>query len=335
VEERRAWIASLEGGEDDLLGIFEAGDVVGGCGLHRRIGEGGLEIGYWIHAGHTRKGFATEATAQLLALAFADPAIDRVEIHHDRANAPSRGVPAKLGFEHVGDRLDEIESPGEEGVEVVWRITRAAWRAPRSPGSLRLVLAQDPREAVPAFLDRWYGSGPAPAPPDERVPRSLRWFHEAYGTAPWALPLNRLLPAPYDDAGRLVVCEDAGGEHRWGIGDAEAGDPPVAFRTAEGWAAESPSVSVFLLQLLLANASMYGDHVALTEQPAGRALDFLTPLELPRWHWPDGHERWYAGEDAIAFSSGGSTWVSALSELGLLFLTPYAGGWSYYSPRDG
>lgn len=334
-EERRGWIASLEGGADELFGIFEGDDVVGGCGLHHRVGAGGLEIGYWTHAAHTRKGFATEAAAQLVALAFSDPAIDRVEIHHDRANAASRGVPAKLGFEHLGDRPDEIEAPGEEGVESAWRITRDAWRAPRSSASLRLVLAQPPRDAVRGFLDHWYGAGPDPGPPGERVPRSLHWFHEAYGTAPWALNLNRLLDVPYEDAGHVVFGEDADGEYRWGIADPHAEDPPVAFRAADGWVEEAPSVSIFLLQLVLTNASLYGDHGALTEAPAGRALDFLTPLELPRWHWPDGHERWYAGEDAIAFASGGSTWVSALSELGLLFLAPYANGWSYYSPRDG
>ena len=33
-----------------LTGQYE---VTGGCGLIARIGPGGLEIGYWLHPGHT------------------------------------------------------------------------------------------------------------------------------------------------------------------------------------------------------------------------------------------------------------------------------------------
>lgn len=36
-------------------------EVVGGCGLHRRVGPGGLEIGYWVHAAWTRRGIAAAA----------------------------------------------------------------------------------------------------------------------------------------------------------------------------------------------------------------------------------------------------------------------------------
>jgi|SRR5215218_1955161 ribosomal-protein-serine acetyltransferase len=124
VEARRAWIAEAAAGDEEAFGIFEDGRVVGGAGLHPRIGEGGLEIGYWVHAAHIRRGVATEAVRQLIERAFADPAIDRVEIHHDIANVASGGVPTKLGFEHVRDRPDEPEAPGERGVERVWRLAR-------------------------------------------------------------------------------------------------------------------------------------------------------------------------------------------------------------------
>ena len=79
-----------------------------------------------------RQGLATEVVRQLCERAFADPRIDRVEIHHDRANVASGGVPAKLGFELVGDTPRAPQAPGEEGVERVWRLTRAAWEAARA-----------------------------------------------------------------------------------------------------------------------------------------------------------------------------------------------------------
>jgi len=39
--------------------------------------------------------------------AFQIPGIERVEIHHDKANVASSGVPRKLGFELVEEVPDE------------------------------------------------------------------------------------------------------------------------------------------------------------------------------------------------------------------------------------
>ena len=63
--------------------------VVGGSGLHRRIGPDGLEIGSWVRRDFVRRGIASSAAAWLTDLAFARPDIDRVEIHRDRANVAS------------------------------------------------------------------------------------------------------------------------------------------------------------------------------------------------------------------------------------------------------
>ncbi len=129
----RGWEAELRAGTGEFLGVWLDGEVVGSCGLHRRIGPGGVEIGYWIHPGFTRRGLATEVARRLCERAFADPAIDRVEVHHDRANHASGGVPAKLGFELVGDTPRAPQAPAEEGVERVWRLTRAAREGPPAP----------------------------------------------------------------------------------------------------------------------------------------------------------------------------------------------------------
>jgi RimJ/RimL family protein N-acetyltransferase len=125
VELIRRWAADALGGGDKVLGIWADGTVAGGCGLHRRIGPEGIELGYWVRASYTRRGVAAEAVRQLCLLAFEDPAIRRVEIHHDRANELSGRVAARAGFTHVEDRQDIPEAPGEEGVERVWRLQRA------------------------------------------------------------------------------------------------------------------------------------------------------------------------------------------------------------------
>ena len=130
-EQRRAMLARWESewsdGGDAVYGIFLDGDVVGSCGLHRRVGHDALEIGYWIHAAFVRRGLATEAARLLTAAAFSMPEISSVEIHHDRANLASSGVPSRLGYRFVGEQPDEAIAPEDTGVECIWRIERSEW----------------------------------------------------------------------------------------------------------------------------------------------------------------------------------------------------------------
>src|SRR5437899_1174025 len=56
------------------------GEPVGGMGLHTRQGPGTLEIGYWVAAAHTRRGYATACARALTDAAFALPGIERVLI---------------------------------------------------------------------------------------------------------------------------------------------------------------------------------------------------------------------------------------------------------------
>ena len=85
------------------MGVFLADEVIGGSGLHRRRGPHGLEIGYWVHIDHTRCGYASEVAAAMTTTAFTIDGIERVEIHHDKANVASAGVPRRLGFAPLPD----------------------------------------------------------------------------------------------------------------------------------------------------------------------------------------------------------------------------------------
>jgi RimJ/RimL family protein N-acetyltransferase len=119
-----SWTQTRDAGGDAVYGIHVDGEAIGGCGLHRRIGPDGLEIGYWVARSQCRRGYATEAAALLTATALSIDGIDRVEIHHDKANIASAGVPRRLGYRFVLERPDEETAPGGTGIEWVWRIER-------------------------------------------------------------------------------------------------------------------------------------------------------------------------------------------------------------------
>lgn len=103
-------------GQDPAAG----GPVIGTIGLHRRIGPGGIEMGYWIHVAHSGKGYATAAARALTGAALGLADVRRVEIHCDEANGASAAIPRKLGYRL--DRVDRTEpaAPGETGRLMIW-----------------------------------------------------------------------------------------------------------------------------------------------------------------------------------------------------------------------
>ncbi len=131
VEERirlvEGWQAAWQDGGDSVLGIFLNGRPIGGTGLHRRLGPDVIEIGYWIHVAHVRRGYATEAAEALTAAAFGIDDISRVEIRHDKANVASRSVPMRLGYTLATEVSRAPTAPAERGVECCWVMTRTAW----------------------------------------------------------------------------------------------------------------------------------------------------------------------------------------------------------------
>jgi RimJ/RimL family protein N-acetyltransferase len=96
------------------------GALVGTIGLHRRAAEDVIEIGYWIAAGQTRRGYGTLAARAATSLAAALPGIRHVEIHCDEANLASAAIPRKLGYRLDRTEPHEPEAPGERGRRLIW-----------------------------------------------------------------------------------------------------------------------------------------------------------------------------------------------------------------------
>src|SRR5438034_3840173 len=121
VEEKAQLLRRFRGefdlGQEFVYGLFsrDESEVVGGSGFHRRVGEGALEIGYWIRSSRAGEGLATEVTAALTRVGFELCEVDRIEIHVEPANERSVRIPVKLGYveeAHLRRRL--YAAPGGE-----------------------------------------------------------------------------------------------------------------------------------------------------------------------------------------------------------------------------
>lgn len=107
------YAASFDAGEDFVVGLFDPDEsrVVGAAGLHRRIVEDGLELGYWIRADQVRRGYATEAAFALTNAGLALDGIHRVRIHCDPNNMASRRIPERLGYTLIEIRRGDTTTP--------------------------------------------------------------------------------------------------------------------------------------------------------------------------------------------------------------------------------
>ena len=86
-----------------LLGLVRAGDEA--------------EVGALIRAPWQGRGYACEAIAALVRLAFADATLARLHTRHAAANAGALGLMAKLGFERV-------PAAGGDAPECRWELRR-------------------------------------------------------------------------------------------------------------------------------------------------------------------------------------------------------------------
>lgn len=102
--------------------------IIGGCGLHGRIGPHGLEIGYWVHVDRIGRGIATDLARALTHAAFAIKGIERVRIQCEDVNVRSARVPEKLGYAFLGVIIPD-DGPCADRPTQRWEVTRAAWMA--------------------------------------------------------------------------------------------------------------------------------------------------------------------------------------------------------------
>jgi RimJ/RimL family protein N-acetyltransferase len=130
-----AQVALREEGDALALAVQErmSGSVVADVSLHwvsRRHATG--EIGYIVHPDHAGRGYATEAAAPLLAVAFDELGLHRVIGRTEARNAGSARVLEKLGMRREAHLVENEFVKGEWQSEFVYAILDREWRGRRA-----------------------------------------------------------------------------------------------------------------------------------------------------------------------------------------------------------
>lgn len=119
-------------GQDFAYGLFDRAEneVLGGSGLHPRVGPEAREIGYWIRGDRANQGLVTEAVAALTRVAFIIDRVRRVEIHCSPENAASYAVARKLGFQHEATLKERFpDQDGRMHDTMIWSLFEAQYAA--------------------------------------------------------------------------------------------------------------------------------------------------------------------------------------------------------------
>jgi ribosomal-protein-serine acetyltransferase len=114
---------------------FRAGiwwrDQLAGCiSLHSvEWGDRRASLGYWLGAAFQGHGIITRAGNALIAYAFAELRLDRLEIQCATDNRRSRQVALRLGFQHEGTLRQSWRREGELVDQAVYGLLRGEWAA--------------------------------------------------------------------------------------------------------------------------------------------------------------------------------------------------------------
>lgn len=109
----------------------ETGVFMGCCGIHSYKHGEGLEIGYWLGEPFWGQGYATEAAHALIDLAFRATDIERLHVSCRVANAGSRRVIHKSGFQYAGTGMMDSLAAGNVPTER-YTLDRRTWVGLRS-----------------------------------------------------------------------------------------------------------------------------------------------------------------------------------------------------------
>ena len=133
----RATAIIAEGDSLSLAAVLmEGGDLIGDCSLRWASAEHRqAEIGFVFHPDHHGHGYATEAAAALLALAFEQLRAHRVFGRLEARNSASARVLERLGMRKEAHLVENEHVKGEWQSEVVYALLEREWARRRAGGA--------------------------------------------------------------------------------------------------------------------------------------------------------------------------------------------------------
>ncbi|NAS22805.1 GNAT family N-acetyltransferase [Herbidospora sp. NEAU-GS84] len=109
--------------------LRETGELIGEALLFWRSREHLQgEVGYVFHPDHHGKGYATEATREMLRLGFEGLGLHRIVARCDGRNTASTKVMERLGMRKEAHLVENEMVKGEWTDEIVYAVLRREWR---------------------------------------------------------------------------------------------------------------------------------------------------------------------------------------------------------------
>lgn len=111
-----AWAAGT--GIAWAITMLDGGELVGAIGLRLAPEHALADLGYWVGVPYWNRGYATEAGAAVLAFAFGQLGLNRIQARHLPRNPASGRVMVKLGMQfegrhrqatRKGDRFEDLD----------------------------------------------------------------------------------------------------------------------------------------------------------------------------------------------------------------------------------
>jgi [ribosomal protein S5]-alanine N-acetyltransferase len=134
-----AWLERMNtlmatGSAKQLVIVRNADSKVIGTALLFKFDEGSnrVELGYALGRAHWKQGYATEALRALLAHAFADMRIRRIEAEVNPANLASNALLKSLGFTQEGYLRERWVAKGAAYGVNIYGLLAAEWHGPGS-----------------------------------------------------------------------------------------------------------------------------------------------------------------------------------------------------------
>ncbi len=122
---RRQIAESAAGTAYEHVILDRSGRVLGACGLNRvNAEERTANVGYWVRSSAAGQGIAPSAVGRLLAWAFAETDLQRLEIICAVGNTRSQRVAEKIGARREGILRSRLHIHGRQHDAVVYSIVR-------------------------------------------------------------------------------------------------------------------------------------------------------------------------------------------------------------------